>query len=73
MKNLILGFLVFITNYLGAQSVDPETFPTVTSGIGIKYLYTNTGFEGKIMIDSIKSYIHQFTQNELTYTNSGNT
>lgn len=45
--------MVLITNYLGAQSVDPETFPTVTSGIGIKYLYTNTGGEGKILVDSI--------------------
>ena len=73
MKNLILGFLVFITTILKGQSVDPETFPTVTSGIGIKYLYTNTGGEGKILVDSIKSYIHQFTQNGLTYTSSGNT
>ena len=73
MKKIVLLVMVFITNYLGAQSVDPETFPTVTSGIGIKYLYTNTGGEGKILVDSIKNYIHQFTQNGLTYTSSGNT
>ena len=73
MKNLTLGFLVFITTFLNAQSVDPETFPALTSGIGIKYLYTNTGGEGKILVDSIKNYIHQFTQNGLTYTSSGNT
>jgi len=72
MKNLTLGFLVFITTFLNAQSVDPETFPTVTSGIGIKYLYTNTGGEGKILIDSIKEYLHKETQNGLTYIN-GNT
>ena len=53
MKKIVLLVMVFITNYLGAQSVDPETFPTVTSGIGIKYLYTNTGGEGKILVDSI--------------------
>ena len=73
MKKIVLLVMVLITNYLGAQSVNPETFPTVTSGIGIKYLYTNTGGEGKILVDSIKSYIHQFTQNGLTYTSSGNT
>lgn len=53
MKKIVLLVMVLITNYLGAQSVDPETFPTVTSGIGIKYLYTNTGGEGKILVDSI--------------------
>ncbi len=73
MKKIVLLVMVFITNYLGAQSVDPETFPALTSGIGIKYLYTNTGGEGKILVDSIKNYIHQFTQNGLTYTSSGNT
>ena len=58
MKKIVLLVMVFITNYLGAQSVDPETFPTVTSGLGSKYLYTNTGGEGKISIktlmDSVK-------------------
>jgi len=58
MRNLILGFLVFITTFLKGQSVDPETFPMVTSGLGSKYLYTNTGGEGKISIktlmDSVK-------------------
>ena len=73
MKNLILGFLVFITILSKGQSVDPETFPTVVGAIGIKNLYTNTGGEGKILVDSIKNYIHQFTQNGLTYTSSGNT
>ncbi len=63
MKKIVLLVMVLITNYLGAQSVDPETFPALTSGIGIKYLYTNTGGEGKILVDSIKNYIHQFTQN----------
>ena len=53
MKKIGLLVMVLITNYLGAQSVDPETFPTVTSGIGLKYLYTNTGGEGKILVDSI--------------------
>ena len=53
MKKIVLLVMVFITNYLGAQNVNPETFPTVTSGIGLKYLYTNTGGEGKILVDSI--------------------
>ena len=72
MKKIVLLVMVFITNFLGAQSVDPETFPALTSGIGIKYLYTNTGGEGKILIDSIKSYSNKETQNGLTYT-GGNT
>ncbi len=53
MKNLILGFLVFITTFLNAQSVDPETFPTVVGAISGKNLYTNTGGEGKISVQSI--------------------
>ena len=58
MKNLILCFLVFITTFLNAQSVDPETFPTVVGAISGKNLYTNTGGEGKVSIktlmDSVK-------------------
>ena len=53
MKNLILGFLVFITILSKGQSVNPETFPTVVGAIGSKNLYTNTGGEGKISIQSI--------------------
>lgn len=53
MKKIVLLVMVLITNYLGAQSVDPETFPALNSGIGLKYLYTNTGGEGKILVDSI--------------------
>ena len=53
MKKIVLLALVFITNFLGAQSVNPETFPIVNSGIGLKYVYTNTGGEGKILVDSI--------------------
>ncbi len=55
--------MVLITNYLGAQSVDPETFPTVTSGIGLKYLYTNTGGEGKILVDSIATRVRSYWTN----------
>ena len=58
MKNRILVFLVFITTILNAQSVDPETFPTVVGAIGNKKLYTNTGGEGSLtvqrIIDSVK-------------------
>lgn len=53
MKNLILGFLVFITILSKGQSVDPETFPTVVGSIGNKNVYTNTGGEGKISVQSI--------------------
>ena len=63
MKKIVLLVMVFITNYLGAQSVDPETFPTVTSGIGIKYLYTNTGGEGKILVDSIATRVRAYWTN----------
>ena len=53
MRNLILGFLVFITTILKGQSVDPETFPTVIGAISNKNVYTNTGGEGKISVQSI--------------------
>lgn len=54
MKNLILGFLVFITIFSKGQNVDPETFPTVTGNLLNKNVYTNTGGEGKFSISSIK-------------------
>mgnify|MGYP003463071668 CR=1 FL=1 len=53
MKNRILVFLVFITSILNAQSVNPETFPTVVGAISNKNVYTNTGGEGKISVQSI--------------------
>ena len=53
MKNLILCFLVFITILLKGQSVNPETFPTVVGAISNKNVYTNTGGEGKISVQSI--------------------
>jgi hypothetical protein len=55
--------LVFITTILKGQSVDPETFPTVTSGVGLKYLYTNTGGEGKILVDSIATRVRAYWTN----------
>jgi hypothetical protein len=63
MKNRILVFLVFITTILKGQSVDPETFPAVTSGVGLKYLYTNTGGEGKILVDSIATRVVAYQRN----------
>jgi hypothetical protein len=63
MKNRILVFLVFITTFLKGQSVDPETFPTLNSGIGLKYLYTNTGGEGKILVDSIATRVRAYWTN----------
>lgn len=53
MKKIMLLSLVFMTTFLRGQNVDPETFPTLNSGIGSKYLYTNTGGEGKILVDDI--------------------
>ncbi len=67
MKNLILCFLVFITTFLNAQSVDPETFPTVTSGLGSKYLYTNTGGEGKISIKTLMDSVKILDTATITY------
>ena len=67
MKKIVLLVMVFITNYLGAQSVDPETFPTVTSGLGSKYLYTNTGGEGKISIKTLMDSVKILDTATITY------
>ena len=67
MKKIVLLVMVFITNYLGAQSVDPETFPTVTSGLGSKYLYTNTGGEGKISIKTLMDSVDILDTATITY------
>jgi len=67
MRNLILGFLVFITTFLKGQSVDPETFPMVTSGLGSKYLYTNTGGEGKISIKTLMDSVDILDTATITY------
>ena len=63
MKKIVLLSLVFVTTFLNAQSVDPETFPALNSGIGIKYLYTNTGGEGKILVDSIATRMRSYWTN----------
>ena len=73
MKNRILVFLVFITTILNAQSVDPETFPTVTSGVGLKYLYTNTGGEGKVAIKTIMDSVKITDTISMTYAQFYNT
>ena len=67
MKKIVLLVMVLITNYLGAQSVDPETFPTVTSGLGSKYLYTNTGGEGKISIKTLMDSVKILDTATITY------
>ena len=67
MKNLTLGFLVFITTFLNAQSVDPETFPTVVGAIGSKNLYTNTGGEGKVSIKAIMDSVDILDTATITY------
>ena len=67
MKNLTLGFLVFITTFLNAQSVDPETFPTVVGAISGKNLYTNTGGEGKISIKTLMDSVDILDTATITY------
>jgi len=67
MKNLTLGFLVFITTILKGQSVDPETFPTVVGAIGSKNLYTNTGGEGKVSIKAIMDSVKILDTATITY------
>ena len=67
MKNRILVFLVFITSFLNAQSVDPETFPTVVGAISGKNLYTNTGGEGKVSIKAIMDSVDILDTATITY------
>ena len=67
MRKLILGFLVFITSFLNAQSVDPETFPTVVGAISGKNLYTNTGGEGKVSIKAIMDSVKILDTATITY------
>lgn len=67
MKNLILGFLVFITSISKGQSVDPETFPTVVGAISGKNLYTNTGGEGKISIKTLMDSVDILDTATITY------
>jgi len=69
----ILVFLVFITTILKGQSVDPETFPTLNSGIGLKYLYTNTGGEGKVAIKTIIDSVKITDTISMTYAQFYNT
>jgi len=63
----ILVFLVFITTFLNAQSVDPETFPTVVGAISGKNLYTNTGGEGKVSIKAIMDSVDILDTATITY------
>ena len=67
MKKIGLLVMVLITNYLGAQSVDPETFPTVVGAIGSKNLYTNTGGEGKISIKTLMDSVDILDTATITY------
>ena len=67
MKKIVLLVMVFITNYLGAQSVDPETFPTVVGAISGKNLYTNTGGEGKISIKTLMDSVDILDTATITY------
>ncbi len=67
MKKIVLLVMVFITNYLGAQSVNPETFPTVVGAISGKNLYTNTGGEGKVSIKAIMDSVKILDTTTINY------
>ena len=53
IKNIIISFFALSAIIVKAQNVNPETFPQVSGSIQDKYLYTNTGGEGKVKIKSI--------------------
>jgi hypothetical protein len=53
MRKIILLSLILSVFLVKAQNVNPETFPQVSGSIQDKYLYTNTGGEGKVKIKSI--------------------
>jgi len=54
MRKITLIILVFFSAFVKAQVIiDPETFPQVSGAISDKYLYTNTGGEGKIKVKTI--------------------
>ena len=67
MKKIGLLALVFITTFLNAQSVDPETFPTVVGAISGKNLYTNTGGEGKVSIKAIMDSVKILDTTTINY------
>lgn len=56
MKRILMFFMLFAFSLCGyAQTVNPETFPPLTTKAAAqgKFFYTNTGGEGKILVDSI--------------------
>jgi hypothetical protein len=53
IKNIIISFFALSAIIVKAQNVNPETFPQVSGSIQDKYLYTNTGGEGKVSIKTI--------------------
>ena len=64
MKKIIMLIGLMATlNSFGQVAVDPETFPTLNVGIGSKYLYTNTGGEGKILVDSVATRARVYWRN----------
>ena len=68
MRKIILISLVFFSVFAKAQvTVNPETFPQVSGAISDKYLYTNTGGEGKIKVKTIFDSVPILDTTSLTY------
>ena len=68
MKKIILISLVFFSAFVKAQvTIDPETFPQVSGAISDKYLYTNTGGEGKVKIKTIFDSVPILDTTSITY------
>ena len=68
MKKITLISLVFFSVFAKAQvTVNPETFPQVSGAISDKYLYTNTGGEGKIKVKTIFDSVQILDTTSLTY------
>ena len=68
-RNFLLSILALSTIISNAQvTVDPETFPIVSGSIQDKYLYTNTGGEGKVSINTIIDSVPILDTISVSYT-----
>ena len=69
MKKILFLTIVLVLALLSkAQNVDPETFPQVSGAIANKYLYTNTGGEGKVKIKTIWDSVPILDTTSITYS-----
>jgi len=68
MRKIALITMIFLCAFAKAQVVvNPETFPQVSGVICDKYLYTNTGGEGKIKIKTILDSVQTLDTISVTY------